>query len=225
MWKPRPSAIRLKPTISRKLRHNTTTVGWALTKRVSGLDASTITAIEITTAAIITPSCSTMPTAVITASSENTASSTTICATTAPKLAYSRLPVWTWTLPSTRSCSSVVALNSRNRPPNSRIRSRPENGCEAMWNSGSVRVTSQDMTDSKPRRMTIARLKPISLALSRCSGASLSARIAMNIRLSIPSTISSTISANKPTQMFGSNSHSMPCLPELRGGHCNRFRR
>ena len=43
-----------------------------------------MTPIEITTAAIMTPNSSTMPTAVITASSENTASSTTIWATTAP---------------------------------------------------------------------------------------------------------------------------------------------
>ncbi len=58
------------------------TVGWALTKAVSGLLATIIRAMEKTTAIIITSSCSTMPTAVITASRENTASSTTICATT-----------------------------------------------------------------------------------------------------------------------------------------------
>ncbi|MCY1433336.1 hypothetical protein D9M71_493630 [compost metagenome] len=58
------------------------TVGRALTKAVSGLLATIIRPMEIITAIIITDSCSTMPTAVITASSENTASSTTICATT-----------------------------------------------------------------------------------------------------------------------------------------------
>ncbi len=57
------------------------TVGWALTKRVSGLLATIMIPIEKITAIIITDSSSTMPTAVITASSENTASSTTICAT------------------------------------------------------------------------------------------------------------------------------------------------
>jgi hypothetical protein len=55
------------------------------------LEANSITLIEITTAAIITPRSSTMPTAVMTESSENTASSTMICATTMPKLAYSAL--------------------------------------------------------------------------------------------------------------------------------------
>ena len=73
--------------MSRKLRHSITTVGCAFTKRVSGLDASSMMPMEMTTAAIITGSWSTMPTAVITASSENTASSTTICATTSEKLA------------------------------------------------------------------------------------------------------------------------------------------
>ncbi|EVT88944.1 hypothetical protein Z046_00595 [Pseudomonas aeruginosa VRFPA09] len=52
-----------------------------MTKRVSGLLATIIRPMETITAIIITSRCSTMPTAVITASSENTASSTTICAT------------------------------------------------------------------------------------------------------------------------------------------------
>ncbi|MNT11790.1 hypothetical protein D3C72_1466890 [compost metagenome] len=58
-----------------------------MTKRVSGLLASSISTIAMVTAAYITPRLSTMPTAVITESSENTASSTTICATTIAKLA------------------------------------------------------------------------------------------------------------------------------------------
>ncbi|MCY1535052.1 hypothetical protein D9M68_704410 [compost metagenome] len=61
------------------------TVGRALTKAVNGLLASIIRPMEITTAIIITGRCSTMPTAVITASRENTASSTMICATTGQK--------------------------------------------------------------------------------------------------------------------------------------------
>ena len=63
------------------------TVGWALTKAVSGLLATSIRPMEMITAIIITLRCSTMPTAVMTASSENTASSTTICATTGQKAA------------------------------------------------------------------------------------------------------------------------------------------
>ncbi len=63
------------------------TVGRALTNAVSGLLATIIRPMEMITAAIITGSCSTMPTAVITASRENTASSTMICATTGQKRA------------------------------------------------------------------------------------------------------------------------------------------
>ncbi|MNT06818.1 hypothetical protein D3C72_1415000 [compost metagenome] len=81
MWKPRPSAVRLKPIIIKKPRHSMITVGWLLTKRVSGLLSTIMMPMEKITAIIITDKCSTIPTAVITASSENTASSTTICAT------------------------------------------------------------------------------------------------------------------------------------------------
>ena len=84
MWKPKPSATRLKPIISRKLRQSTTTVGWALTKRVRGLEAITITTMAMVTAAIMTPRCSTMPTAVMMESREKTASSTRIWAITTP---------------------------------------------------------------------------------------------------------------------------------------------
>ena len=73
--------------MSRKPRHSTTTVGWALTKRVSGLDASSMMPMAMTTAIIMIARWSTMPTAVITESSENTASSTTICVTITQKLA------------------------------------------------------------------------------------------------------------------------------------------
>ncbi|MNN77546.1 hypothetical protein D3C81_1940180 [compost metagenome] len=54
MRKPNPSATRLKPIISRKLRHRITMVGWLLTKRVNDLLASTIRLMAIMTAAIIT---------------------------------------------------------------------------------------------------------------------------------------------------------------------------
>ena len=87
IWKPKPSATRLRPIISRKLRQSTTTVGCWFTKRVSGFEASSITIIAMTTAAIITGRWLTIPTAVMTASSEKTASSTTICNTTTQKLA------------------------------------------------------------------------------------------------------------------------------------------
>ena len=209
MWKPKPSATRLRPIINRKLRQSTTTVGCWLTNRVSGLDASNITAIAITTAAIITGRWFTMPTAVITASSEKTASSTTICRTTTQKLAYP-LP-WPSSCCrfSSRSCSSVVALNSRKSPPTSMIKSRPEKVKSMTVNRGLVSVTIHEITDSRPSRMISASERPIRRALSRCFGGSLSARMAINTRLSIPRTISSTTSVSKPTQIDGSIKNSM----------------
>jgi len=55
------------------------------------------------TAAIMITRWSTIPTAVITESMENTASSTTICVTITQKLACKRDPVACWVRPSRRS--------------------------------------------------------------------------------------------------------------------------
>src|SRR5690606_40879705 len=54
----------------------------------------------------------------------------------------------------------LVPLNSRNTPPNSKIRSRPENGCSRIWNSGSVKVTTQAIEASSTRRINKASIKP-----------------------------------------------------------------
>ncbi|MNT90959.1 hypothetical protein D3C72_2319840 [compost metagenome] len=51
--KPKLSANSEKPIMSRKPRHSTTTVGCALTKRVKGLDASSMMPIAMTTAIIM----------------------------------------------------------------------------------------------------------------------------------------------------------------------------
>ncbi|MOA01436.1 hypothetical protein D3C78_1208450 [compost metagenome] len=69
-----------------------TTVGCFDTKAISGLDAAIITAMATQTAVIITQRLLTMPTAVMTLSSENTASSTTICTMTCQKTACTTLP-------------------------------------------------------------------------------------------------------------------------------------
>ncbi|MNM96413.1 hypothetical protein D3C81_1088890 [compost metagenome] len=103
----------------------------------------------------------------------------------------------------------MVALNSRNTPPNSMIRSRPEKLWPSTSNSGLVRVTSQAMLASRPRRISSARPRPISRARSRWCGGSLSARMAMNTRLSMPSTISRTIRVSRPIQAVGSAIHSI----------------
>lgn len=150
-----------------------------------------------------------MPTAVITESSEKTASSTTICATTGQKRAPLRGPCCSSSLPSSRSFSSMVALNSRNIPPTSMIRSRPLKGCSATMNIGLVSVASHEMEASSARRMTSASNRPTTRALSLCCFGSLSARMAMKTRLSIPRTISSTTNVARPAQIVGSAIHSI----------------
>ena len=67
-------------------------MGWRATKPISGRLASIITAMATTTAIIMMLKSCTMPTAVITESSENTASSTTICRITCQNTACRLLP-------------------------------------------------------------------------------------------------------------------------------------
>ena len=150
----------------------------------------------------------TMPTAVITLSSENTASSTTICTTTIQNAAWTGFSSFNACLPSIRSCSSIVPLNNRNTPPNNRIRSRPEKAWSKMWNNGSVKVTTHAMDASKTRRISKASTKPILRAAFRWCGGSFSAKMAIKTRLSIPSTISSTTNVARPTHAEGSDIHS-----------------
>ncbi len=90
-----------------------------------------------------------------------------IWAMTALRLAYTLGPLRNWILPSTRSCSSIVALNNRNSPPKSRMRSRPDSASPATVSRGAVSVTIQEIVVSKPSRISIARPRPISLAFSR----------------------------------------------------------
>ncbi len=129
IWKPKPSTTNEKPIIIKKPRHRMTTAGCLLTKSISGLAANSIIPTAIVTAIIITDKSLTIPTAVITLSSENTASSTTICTITIQNTACTGFSSLWVSLPSMRSCSSVVPLNNKNTPPNSKIRSRPEKGC------------------------------------------------------------------------------------------------
>ncbi len=61
----------------------------------------------------------------------------------------------------------MVALNNRNTPPNSMIRSRPEKLLPNTSNNGAVNVTIQEMLASRPKRMINARLRPMTRARSR----------------------------------------------------------
>ena len=150
-----------------------------------------------------------MPTAVMTESRENMASSTTICATTPQNLAPLRWVGLSLSFPSSRSLSSIVALNSRKKPPNSMIRSRALKLRSRMLNSGVVSVTSQDIDASSSRRITIASSSPVIRALSRWAGGSFSARMAIKTRLSMPRTSSITINVTSPAQIDGSAIHSI----------------
>ena len=81
------------PIRSRKLRARIFTVGWRSTKVPTGPAKTIISAIATITAAIMISTRFAMPTAVITESSENTASITTICAILAGyALVHVRLP-------------------------------------------------------------------------------------------------------------------------------------
>ena len=149
-----------------------------------------------------------MPTAVITASNENTASKITICATTAINPACTLLWLVCSGFPSSRSCSSVVALNSKNTPPTNKIMSRTDKSKLPKVSTGSVKVMSHDIIDNKNSRMTNAKPRPKFLALARWCGGSLLAKMAIKTRLSIPKTISRMTSVARLSHADGSDSSS-----------------
>ena len=114
------------------------------------------------TAAIITAISSTMPTAVMIESSENTMSMIMICTITAAKPALTADAAWPST-PSSDWWISPVLFQRRNRPPPIRTRSRPEISWPtmSMRNSGAVMPMIQESMNSRPTRMNIARNRPI----------------------------------------------------------------
>ena len=77
-----------------------------------------------------------------------------------------------------------------------------------MEKIGLVSVTIHAIEASKIKRIPSARRSPMILALSRCSGGSFSAKIAIKTRLSIPKTISNTTSVANPIHAEGSDIHS-----------------
>ena len=78
------------PINSRKLSASIFTVGYRSTNSASGFDMPNIIATAMTIAAAMTQIALAMPTAVITLSSENTMSSSTICTITPLKEIFSR---------------------------------------------------------------------------------------------------------------------------------------
>ena len=87
----------------------------------------------------------------------------------------------------------------------SKIRSRPEKPWPNRCTMGLVSVASQEMLTSNNIRISRANASPMRRARSRSSGGNFSAKMAMNSRLSIPSTISRTTRVNSPNQAVGSN--------------------
>lgn len=174
-----------------------------------------------------------MPTAVMTESSENTASRTTTCAITFQNLPCPAPWLSSWGWPSSRSCSSEVALNSRKKPPSSRMIDRPDSATGPSVSSGLVSVMSHDIIDSSTMRITRASPRPIMRARSRSAGGSLLTRMAMKTRLSMPRTISSTTSVTSPIQMDGSasqdiersGSHDKTNPPMITAAHARPARR
>ena len=91
MWKWKPSAISATPTRSRNDSASILTVGWLLTKSPTGLAATSMTIMAMTTAVIMIGSWSVMPTAVMIESSANTTSRMMIWTTAAAKVV---VPTW-----------------------------------------------------------------------------------------------------------------------------------
>src|SRR5215218_9241814 len=86
----KPSRRRAKPISSKKLNASIFSVGWRLTRPETASAETSITSMATVTAAIITETSFTMPTAVITESSEKTMSSRTIWTKTLAKVALTQ---------------------------------------------------------------------------------------------------------------------------------------
>lgn len=80
-----------------------------------------------------------------------------------------------------------------------RIRSRQEKPWPKAVNTGVVSWTMIEMVASSTSRIISAAEIPSRRARARCASGSLLVRIEMKIRLSMPSTISSTTSVNNAT--------------------------
>jgi hypothetical protein len=85
---------------------------------------------------------------------------------------------------------SVVAFQTRNRPPAIRMRSRHEKPWPNASKSGVVRRTMIAIVPRSASRRMSARAMPMRRARLRCCSGSLFVRIEMKMRLSIPSTTS-----------------------------------
>jgi len=190
------------PMRRRKARASILIVGCSATKSPMGPAANIMTPTAATTAVIMMARWFAMPTAVMTESREKMMSSSRICTITEAIDAATRA-LAPPSSPSRRSWISRVDLKSRNRPPARRIRSRPEIPLPSTVKSGDVSFTIQASEASRPMRMNMASPNPSRRALGCCRFGSLPTRIEMKITLSMPSTISSTVSVSSAIQLSG----------------------
>ena len=187
-------------------------VGCRSTKRLICSTKISITIIARMTAVIITPICFTMPTAVMTESSEKTMSMSRIWMMTLTKVGARRL-VTEPSSPSSFSWISFVLLAMRNNPPRRRIKSLPDTARSQLkmraCQKGLSSETNHASEHSSRMRVMSASARPTLRAFACCSAGSLPLRIEMKMRLSMPSTISSNVSVKRLIQICGSESHSI----------------
>ena len=180
-------------------------VGFCSMKLASGVAATNITVIATITAMYMIASSSVMPTAVMIESTEKTRSSSRIWKIAPPRVRFSVWPTISslWSCGSTEWWISLVAFQTRKRPPAIRIRSRQEKPCPKAVKTGWVSPTMKEMVASRTSRMRSAAEMPRRRALTRCSGGSLLVRIEMKMRLSMPSTTSIAISVTMAAHPAG----------------------
>ena len=137
-------------------------------------------------------------------------SMTMICETIMAKLAPA--PAWAAVVlvraASTSLWISRVALTSRKKPPASRTRSRREKAWPASSKSGRLRWISQNSRLSRAMRKISASARPSWRACFDCSGGSRPTITEMKMMLSMPRTISMTVSVTKLARIAGSAIHS-----------------
>src|SRR5215467_14164333 len=113
----------------------------------------------------------------------------------------------------------------RKRPPPIRMMSRQDTPTPNRLNSGAERPISQVRPKSNMMRNTKASDSPIWRARRASLGSQREVRTEIKTRLSMPSTISSTVSVASASQAFGSSSSSIigfQSISEANGHHIDR---
>ena len=145
----------------------------------------------------------------MTLSSEKTISKIAISLTTTKKFACDFPPsLLSSSSPATLECISRVDLTSKNKPPSISTRSRPLILNAAIVKSGFVSFIIQNNERRSSILVIIASPRPTILPLPLCSGGSLPTKIAINMMLSMPKTISKPVSVSSDIHASGELNHS-----------------